>query len=427
MLLIRNGFVIDPKSQTAEKQDVLIHNGKIIKIGKRLWERLKQKPEHTIHADGLIVAPGLVDIHVHFRDPGLTYKEDIESGSAAAAAGGFTSVVLMANTKPPVDTAETLEYVMNKATKSPIRIHTCACVTKGMAGVELTSMQELSELGAVGFTDDGTPIMEEGLLKNALEMAASLKKPISLHEEDPEYIVENGINAGEVAKKMGLKGSSREAEVNMVKRDIHIANGIDAKVNLQHISTKEAVGLIRESKKTNPFLHAEATPHHFALTEEDVLQYGTNAKMNPPLRQEEDRLAIIEGIKDGTIDIIATDHAPHSKEEKEREFKEAPSGITGLETALPLGITKLVQEANMPMLDFLARMTWNPARLYGLKAGFLAEGGPADLVIFSENEVFQMRKSASKSENTPFFGVALKGKVCYTICRGEIVYDGRRM
>ncbi len=427
MLLIRNGFVIDPKSQTAEKLDILIHKGKIVMIGRRLFERMKKKPARTIHADGLIVAPGLVDVHVHFREPGQTHKEDIASGSRAAAAGGFTSVVLMANTKPPVDTEETLRYVLEKGRQSNIHVYTCACITKEMKGTELTDMETLAKQGAVGFTDDGVPIMDEELLIRTLEIADKLDKPISLHEENPEFIVENGINAGEIADKLGLRGSSRESEISMIERDIKIAQKSGAKVNFQHISTKEAVEMIREAKKTNPNLHAEAAPHHFSLTQETVLSKGTLAKMNPPLRTEEDRVAIVEGIKDGTIDIIATDHAPHSKEEKEKQFPDAPSGIIGLETALPLGITKLVEDGNMPIMDFLARMTCNPADLYHLNAGYLAEGGPADMVIFSETESYKMTSSFSKSENSPFFEVPLKGQVCYTICDGEIIYDSRRM
>ena len=427
MLLIRNGFVIDPKSQTAEKLDVLIHNGRILKIGKRLWERMKRKPEKTIHADGLIVAPGLVDIHVHFRDPGLTYKEDIESGASAAAAGGFTSVVMMANTKPPVDSNETLQYVLEQGKKCGIHVYSCACVTKEMKGLELTDLESLSEHGAAGFTDDGVPVMDEALLKSCFEIASKLGKPVSLHEENPEWIKENGINAGDASKKMGLFGSQREAEISMVARDIKIAAETSVKLNLQHISTKEAVELIREAKKSNSNLHAEAAPHHFSLTEEAVTAFGTLAKMNPPLRTEEDRKAVIEGIKDGTIDIIATDHAPHSKEEKDRSFADAPSGITGLETALPLGLTKLVQEEQMPLIDLLARMTCSPAELYDLNAGYLAEGGPADLVIFSEKEAFELKTSYSKSKNSPFFGVPMHGQVCYTISAGEIVFDSRRM
>lgn len=427
MLLIRNGFVIDPKSQTAEKLDVLIHNGRILKIGKRIWERMKRKPEKTIHADGLIVAPGLVDVHVHFRDPGLTYKEDIESGAAAAAAGGFTSVVLMANTKPPVDSEDTLRYVLEEGKKTGIHVYSCACVTKEMKGLELTDMKALSAQGAAGFTDDGVPVMEEALLRSCFDVASKLGKPISLHEENPEWIKDNGINAGDIARSMGLAGSQREAEISMVARDVKIAAESSVKLNLQHISTKESVELIREAKKTNPNLHAEAAPHHFSLTEEAVTIYGTLAKMNPPLRTEEDRKAIIEAIKDGTIDIIATDHAPHAIEEKDKPFSEAPSGIIGLETALPLGLTKLVKEEQMPLSDLLARMTCNPAELYDLNAGYLAEGGPADLVIFSEQETFTLNKSFSKSKNTPFIGVPMQGQVCYTICGGEIVFDSRRV
>ncbi len=426
MILIKNGYLIDPKSKTEATLDILIDKKKIIKIGKNLLETLKQRPDHIIHADGLVVAPGLVDIHVHFRDPGFTYKEDIESGARAAARGGFTSVVLMANTNPVVDNEETLSYVLHKGKKTGIHVYSCATITKGLKGHELSDMQKLSQIGAVGFTDDGVPILEESLVISAMQEAARLNVPLSFHEEDPKFITNNGVNAGVASAHFQIAGSQREAEIDMVRRDLLLAKETGAQINIQHISSKEAVELVRVAKKHSDHIHAEATPHHFTLTEEAVIQYGTLAKMNPPLRTEEDRMAIIEGLQDGTIDLIATDHAPHSREEKQRTFTKAPSGIIGLETSLALGITNLVHQGKLTMSQLLEKMTYNPAKLYHLEGGSIEVGGPADLTIFAEHETQMIEKFVSKSSNSPFAGKKLQGVIIYTICNGEIVYDNRR-
>jgi len=425
MTLIKNGYVIDPKSGLEEIQDILIENGKIIQMGKNLMENLSRKPEKIIHADGLVVAPGLVDVHVHFRDPGFVYKEDILTGARAAAAGGFTSVVLMANTKPVLDNQETLSYVLEKGKTTDIHVHTCATITKGMKGMELTDMQPLCYDGAVGFTDDGVPIMEETLVRKAMEEAVRLNVPLSFHEENPAFITNNGINAGAASEYYGIKGSPREAEIDLVKRDLELAIETGADINIQHISSKEAVQLVREAKAKSTHVHAEATPHHFSLTEKAAIEKGTLGKMNPPLRTEEDRQAIIQGLADGTIDLIATDHAPHSAEEKKKSITEAPSGIIGLETALALGITNLVKPGKLILCKLIEKMTCNPAELYHLNAGEIKVGGPADMVIFAENEKWKVKKFQSKSANSPFIGQELQGKIIYTICNGEIVYDER--
>ena len=324
MIGIRGGRLVDPLSKTEKQADLLIENGKIAAVGEPLDE---SRCEQIVDAQGLVVAPGVVDVHVHFRDPGLTYKEDILTGAAAAAAGGFTTVICMANTKPPVDNEETLRYVLEKRKETGIHVLTCACVTKGMAGRELTDMERLRELGAAGFTDDGIPILDEGLLCSAMEEAARLQVPISLHEEDPRLIENNGINRRAVSEKLGLGGSPAEAEITMVERDCRLAEETGAALNIQHISTAGAVDAVRRSKQRGSRVTAEAAPHHFTLTDQAVLTYGTLAKMNPPLRTENDRLAVIEGLRDGTIDMIATDHAPHSAEEKGKGLKDAPSGI----------------------------------------------------------------------------------------------------
>lgn len=441
MLHITDGYLTDPKSGLEGCRDILIKDGRIACIaesGTALSELFgysglkaddaQIKDITHIDAKGKIVAPGLVDVHVHFRDPGFTYKEDIESGAKAAAKGGYTSVVLMANTRPAVDNTETLAYVLEKGLKTGINVYSCANVTMGMKGMELVDMEVLAEAGAAGFTDDGIPIMDEDVLREALRRAAALEKPVSLHEENPAYIKNNGINAGRASEYYGIGGSPREAEISMVERDIKIAVEEAADLSIQHISTKEAVELVREAKRHSCHIFSEATPHHFTLTEEAVVKYGTLAKMNPPLREEADRMAIIEGLKDGTIDMIATDHAPHSSEEKNKSVTEAPSGIIGLETALSLGIRELVNPHHLTMPELIRKMSLAPAALYKLDAGYIAEGAPADLIIFDKDAEWKVQADgfASKSANSPFIGETLPGVVEYTICGGEIVYAGKQ-
>ena len=438
MLLLKNGYMIDPASGTEGYRDILINteSGRIEQIlpqGAGAQTQANSNGEfgnesvdvrEEIDLCGQIVAPGLVDGHVHFRDPGFTYKEDIYTGAKAAVRGGFTSVVLMANTKPTVDTVETLHYVLGKGKETGIHVYSCANVTRGMKGQELTDMETLGANGAAGFTDDGIPLMDEKILREALRRAAKLKRPVSLHEENPALITNNGINAGKAAVHFGIGGSPREAEISMVERDLKIAVEEEADLSIQHISTREAVELVRQAKRQSSHIYAEAAPHHFTLNEEAVIRYGTLAKMNPPLREEEDRLAIIEGLRDGTIDMIATDHAPHSMEEKGRAITEAPSGIIGLETALSLGIRELVNKGYLTMMELLGKMSYAPARLYHLDTGYLAAGGPADMVIFDPDKVWTVDKFASKAANSPFVGERMPGVIAYTICEGKVVYRG---
>lgn len=425
MLLIQNGYMIDPKSGREGNFDLLLDKGRIVKIG-RIGQDMERPPRcKVINAEGLVVAPGLVDVHVHFREPGFTYKEDIAAGARAAARGGFTTVVLMANTRPAVDTEETLAYVLEKGQKTDIHVTTCANVTVGMQGKQLTDMRRLAEKGAVGFTDDGIPLLDEAVVREAMQTAAELDMPISLHEEDPSLIAQNGINRGRASGHFGIEGSPREAEIRLVERDLKLALETGACVNIQHISTAEGVELVRRAKREGANIHAEATPHHFTLTEEAAIKYGTLAKMNPPLRTEEDRQAIVRGLADGTIDLIATDHAPHAAEEKAKSITEAPSGIIGLETALSLGITELVQKGYLTMGKLLARMSANPAAMYCLDAGYLAEGGPADLVLIDTAAAYVPGNYASKSSNTPFTGWELTGMVKATICAGKVVYEAK--
>jgi dihydroorotase len=422
MMIIKNGLVIDPANNINTKATIIVEEGKIKEITTSEINLDENENIEVIDATNCIVAPGLVDVHVHFRDPGFTYKEDIETGARAALKGGFTSVVLMANTKPPVDNVETLKYVIDKGATTDLKVYTCATVTKGMKGQELTDMDTLLANGAVGFTDDGIPIMDEKLMTSAMAGVAALKVPISLHEENPALITNNGVNRGKASEHFKIGGSPREAEISLIERDLEIALNTGACLNIQHISTKEGVELVRNAKKKGENIHAEATPHHFSLTEEAVIEHGTLAKMNPPLREEADRRAIIEGLKDGTIDIIATDHAPHSKEEKEKPITEAPSGIIGLETALALGITNLTSKGEIDTTRLIECMSTNPAKMYGLKAGTLTVGEQADLVIFNPEETYIPGDYASKSSNSPFTGLELKGKVKYTIVNGRVVY-----
>lgn len=431
MILIKNGRMVDPKTGFDGAADIILHEGRICRIlkDKEQWQQsgiYETMMEKVIDAEGLTVAPGLVDVHVHFRDPGLTYKEDIHTGAAAAARGGFTTVVCMANTKPKVDSVETLRYVLEEGKKTGIHVLSCGAVSKDFGGLELTDMEALKAAGAAGFTDDGIPLKDEAFVKRAMEEAARLGLPISLHEENPAFIRENGINHGTVSEKLGIYGSPALAEDSMVARDCMIALATGAAVDIQHISSGNAVAMVRLAKSLGADVWAEVTPHHFTLTEEAVLEHGSLAKMNPPLRTARDRELLIQGLQDGTIDMIATDHAPHSSDEKAQPLTKAPSGIIGLETSLALGITELVKKGHLTMVQLMEKMSLNPSRLYHLDCGRLEEGAPADLVIFDEKERWTVDKFASKAENSPFIGAELEGKVRYTICGGRIVYRNGR-
>jgi len=419
MIVIKNGYVINPKNGFEGNTDIVIKEDRITAIG---CDEIPTEAE-IIDATGLIVAPGLVDVHTHFRDPGFEYKEDIYTGAKAAAAGGYTTVIMMCNTKPTIDNVDTLSYVLNKGRETGIRVESCGAVSFGLKGEKLTDMDSLAAAGAIGFTDDGIPLMDEAILREAMMKTAALNMPISLHEEDASLITNNGVNRGKVSEHFGIGGSPREAEISLIERDLQIALETNAIVNVQHISTKEGVELVRKAKAVpGNRVYAEATPHHIALTEEAVIAKGTLAKVNPPIRTEEDRLAIIEGLRDGTIDMIATDHAPHAKEEKDKPLTEAPSGMLGLEAALPLCIEKLVKEAGMSMMEVLDKLTAKPAAMYNIDRGDLRVGGPADIVIFNPDEKWRVNGFHSKSQNSPFLGEELTGKVKYTICKGKVVY-----
>ena len=429
-MLIKNGRVIDPESGFDGLADLLIENGKIKKIVKRVdggadntGPEMVNGADEGLDASGMIIAPGLVDVHVHFRDPGLTHKEDIETGAAAAKAGGYTTVVCMANTNPAADNPDTIGYIIEKGKKTGIHVLAAAAVSKGLKGRELTDMDALKACGAAGFTDDGIPLMDEKLVKQAMEKARELNLPLSFHEEDPAFIINNGINKGVVSDQLGIGGSPALAEDSLVARDCMIALHTGAAVNIQHISSRNSVKMVALAKQLGADVWAEVTPHHFTLDETAVLKHGTLAKMNPPLRTAKDREALIEGLKSGAIDIIATDHAPHSREEKEKPLTAAPSGIIGLETALPLAVTNLVKEGHLTYVQLFEKMCLNPARLYRLDSGRIKEGSDADLVIFDDRESFTVGDFVSKSSNSPFTGETLYGRVRFTICGGKVVFE----
>ena len=425
MLVIKNGRVIDPVNNVDEVMDVVVDGDEIVKTGKNLGVDELGSDVRVIDATGFVVSPGLVDSHVHFRDPGFTYKEDIYSGAKAAAKGGVTTVILMANTKPPVDNPETLKYVLDKGAETDINILTTVNVTKGMRGKEIVDMEDLASKGAAGFTDDGIPIMDEAVLLEAMKRAKALNLPVALHEEDPLFVKQAGVNMGKVSEELGYGGASHTAEDIMVARDCVLAMESGARVCMQHLSSKVSVEILRTFKKLGADVHGEATPHHFTLTEDAVLEYGTYARMNPPLRTQEDKEEIIKGIVDGTIDMIVTDHAPHSKEEKDRPMANAPSGITGIETSLALGIKSLVQPGHISLMKLIELMSANPLRFYNIEPEKIQAGQKADLVIFGENEEWVVKDYASKAVNSPFTGWRLPGKIHYTICKGKIVYENR--
>lgn len=424
MIKILNGKVIDPVTGMSGYYDLLIDRGMIVKKEPAGDEFLaKIEADKVIDASGLVITSGFCDVHVHFRDPGLTHKEDILTGAACAARGGFTDVVMMANTKPSIDNTDTLKYVLEKGQKTAIHVHSCASVTEGLQGEKITDMDSLKAAGAAGFTDDGIPIMDAELLKEAFSRASVLDVPVSLHEEDKRVIKQNGINHGAASDYYGIYGSPRTAESTLIERDLKIALETRVKVNIQHISTKEGVEAVRAARKRSDRIFAEVTPHHLSLTEEAVIEYGPNAKMNPPLRTRKDRAALIEGVKDGTISIIATDHAPHSDEEKDVEITKAPSGIIGLETAFPVSYEALVKSKAITLERLIKMFTVNPRALYGFKSYAITEGAPADLTIFSEKENWKYDSTLSKSHNTPFLNDSFSCKIKYTIVEGKIAYE----
>lgn len=420
MILIKNGRLIDPKSDFDGVTDILIDGQKIIKIAKDI----QVDGAKVIDASSKIVAPGLVDIHVHFREPGQTHKEDIHTGVLAAAAGGFTTVVMMANTNPTISTVETLAEVLESAANENIHIKTNASATLDFDGQTVTDFENLLKAGAVGISDDGIPLENAGVVRQVFKKAKALDAIVALHEEDPNLNGVLGLNETIAREHFGCGGARGVAEYSMMARDAMIAYEVGNKFHVQHLSKAESVKVVEFVQGLGAKVTAEVSPQHFSKTEALLLEKGANAKMNPPLRLEEDRLAVIEGLKSGVISVIATDHAPHHKDEKNvSDVTKAPSGMTGLETSLSLGLTYLVDAGHLSLSELLAKMTINPAQLYGFDAGYVAENGPADLVIFSEENRLVTEDFKSKASNSPFVGEKLKGKISYTICDGHIVYQ----
>ncbi|WP_282745059.1 dihydroorotase [Peptostreptococcus stomatis] len=421
-VLIKSGKLINPATNFEGIVDISIEDGLIKEISPSISSDYFEYDD-IIDAKGMVVSPGLIDIHSHFRDPGFTHKEDLLSGAESAAAGGYTTVILMANTNPKIDSVESLNYVLEKAKDCPINILQETALTIDFKD-KLVDMDLLHKAGAAGFTNDGVPVMNTKTLRDAMLKAAQLDTVIALHEEDNSLIDNHGINAGPIAEKLGLKGAPRVSEDIMVARDCMLALETGACIDIQHISSGNSVDFIRYAKSIGVKVFAEATPHHFTLTEDDVLEHGVLAKMNPPLRSAEDRERIIAGLIDDTIEIIATDHAPHTDKEKNVDFTKAPSGIIGLETALPLAVTELVMKNRLSMIHMLSKFTSNPARYYKLDKGNIEIGKVADICIFDPDQEYRVKGFKSKSSNSPFLGRSLYGKVKYTLVAGKIVYKG---
>ncbi|MCX7957070.1 MAG: dihydroorotase [Endomicrobia bacterium] len=425
-ILIKNGIVIEPSKNLQKKLDLLIENNKITRIS----DKIVDKNAHLIDAKDLIVSAGLIDIHTHLREPGNEEEETISYGTKAAAAGGITSIFCMPNTNPPIDDQSKVEFVMLKTkNEGVVNVFPIGCVTKQRKGEELTEIGELKNAGVVAISDDGSPITNSKIMRRALEYSKMFNLPVIDHCEDINLSKGGVVNEGIVSTLLGIRGVPKEAEEIIVVRDIILASLTGGLLHLTHISSKNSVNFIKEAKQKNINITCDVTPHHFVLTEEELIKspYDTNLKMNPPLRTEEDVSEIIEAIKEGIIDCIASDHAPHTKEEKSLEFENAPFGIIGLETLLPLCITYLHYKHNISLLEILKKLTTNPSKIFNLKnKGKIELGYDADIVIFNPNETFIVEKFHSKSSNSPFVGWSLKGKVKHTICNGKIVYNDKK-
>jgi dihydroorotase len=421
-LLIKNGHVVDARTGRNDILDIVIEEGKIQEIRKDI--EMSGTDFDLIDATGKYVIPGIVDAHCHLRDPGYEYKEDIETGSASAAAGGFTSIACMPNTNPPIDSESVIKYIINKSKLDAyVNIYPIGAITKGLKGEELAEIGELKFAGAVALSDDGNPVTDSSLMKKALQYSSMFDTTIISHCEDLE-LVDNGVmNEGYQSTIMGLKGIPSVAESSMVARDILLAEYINTNIHIAHVSTEASVDLIRNAKKRGVKVTAETCPHYFSLTEEACEGFNTMAKVNPPLRTEKDVKAVIEGLRDGTIDIIATDHAPHHIDEKNVEFNNAANGMVGFETALPLVITHLVEPGILTLEQVVQKMCLNPSKILGLNKGVLGEGRTADITIIDidEEQIINTQKFKSKSKNSPFNGFRLKGVVYHTIVNGKVV------
>ncbi len=427
-ILIKGGRVLNPADGTDAVKDVLLAEGKILAVEDVIdASDDRAQGAEVLEATDRYVMPGFVDLHVHLRDPGLTYKEDLTTGAAAAARGGVTTVCAMPNTKPVVDNVETLQDILTRAKELPVRIEQIAAVTKGQNGGELTDMEALKKAGAVSFSEDGKSVMDVKLCAQGMEEIARLGMVFMDHCEDKDLVGAGALNAGVASEKYGVPGITNSVENIIEARDIFLSSDYGTKLHLCHCTTKESVELVRMAKNLGLSVTAEVCPHHFTLTDSDIDEENANFKMNPPLRTEADVQALIRGLADGTMDVIATDHAPHSAEEKAKDFAHAPFGIVGLETSASLTYTALVETGILSPLAMAEKMSYNPAKVISLEKerGNLTPGALADVVIFDPKAEYEVKAEtfASKGKNTPYDGKVLKGKVVTTICRGEIVYQ----
>jgi dihydroorotase len=425
VLLIQGGRVMDPASGRDEVLDVLIEGGKIRKIARDIPGRGR----NIIDASGKVVSPGFIDLHTHLRQPGREDEETIETGSRAAAKGGFTTICAMPNTEPPIDDPSLVEFVYDEARRCAlVQVLPIATISRGRKGKDLSPMGRLRRAGAVGFSDDGDWVSNSGLMRRALEYVKMLNLPLVSHCEDKTLTHGGVMNEGYYSTTLGLKGIPGEAEEVAIFRDLVLVEMTGSRLHVAHLSTSRGVELVREAKREGLKVTSEVTPHHFTLTHKEVRSFNTNTKMRPPLREEEDVLALRQGLKDGTIDIIATDHAPHTVEEKELDYVSAPFGIIGLETALGLVIRELVKKGTLSLMEALAKLTVNPARILGMSIGRIEEGARADLTIFDPEKTWKVEEEEflSKSTNSPFVGWELPGKVEWTITGGKVVYQSRK-
>lgn len=421
-ILIKNGRLINPATGVDKKTDIYIENDKVVKIA----EKIESEADKIIDAENMWITPGFIDVHVHLRDPGYEYKETIYTGTRSAAKGGFTTVCCMPNTSPVTDSEIIVDYIKNKAKRDgAVNVLPIGAITKGQQGQELSNIGQMAKAGACAISEDGKSVLSAGLLKTAMKYAKMFNIPVLSHCEDMSLVGGGSMNAGEQAQLLGLKGISNDSEAVIVARDIILASSVKSKLHICHISTKESINLLREAHSRGEAVTAEACPHHFTLSDKFITDYDGNTKMNPPLRSEEDVKAIKEALKDGTISIIATDHAPHSLDEKNCEYEKAAFGIVGLETALPLGITELVEKGWLTPAALIEKMTINPAKMLGIDKGSIEEGKIADITIINPNEeyIIQPNKFESKSKNSPFGGMKVKGKILYTIVNGNIVVE----
>lgn len=423
-ILIKNGRLINPSENLDKVMDIFVEDG----IIKEKAESIEKQADTVIDAAGCYVMPGLIDLHVHFRDPGLTYKEDIETGSKAAAKGGFTTVCCMPNTKPVVDNVETVKYIIEKGEKTGLtNVLPVGAVTKNMAGVEITDVEELKKAGICAISEDGKSVMNSGVYRKAMKNAAKANVPVLAHCEDINLVEGGVINLGDKSSELGVKGISNAVEDVIAMRDIMLAKETGATLHLCHCSTKDSVEMVKRAKEEGIKVTAEVCPHHFSMCSDDITSNDGNFKMNPPLRAREDMEALIKGLQDDIMDVISTDHAPHSAEEKAKDLEYAPFGIVGLETSVALTVTNLVKKGYLTPMQMAAKMSYNPAKVLGIPKGTLDEGKIADITIIDPDKEYTIDVNTfeSKGKNTPFDGYKVSGEVEYTILNGKVVYSNK--